>query len=301
MELESIYNTTTVLLYALVFAFIMVAPPLISTLIAAEKGRSINTWAFFYLVYAFIVPNVISTFIALGLSGLIQYTVVILVYPILSLAPVWHSTRLSKSPSMQATEIEQGLYLKSCVYCDALIERSDNICGSCGSRTSLSTVRDWRVWLFVVGVIIYLLSLSAATDEAVSEVQTYNMISPLFMLSRAFLYSTVFSSIGLIISGVMQLAAICAIAYSIGFISVTSRRLIKGNKVGSPIVLTYVALYVCGIHPTFFSDGIGENGEAVTLAFSVGWFLWILSYVMIILALHLLIKNESTHSSLSIT
>lgn len=288
MGFEPIYDTTALFIYASCIAFIVLAPPLISAHIAAEKGRSISVWTLLYCFYSFIFLQPIYTFIDIEFTGLSKSAALILAYPVFALAPVWHSMKLTKTDSLQSAEYQHGQSYKSCVYCDALIESDHKICDSCHYRTSLSLIGDWRVLVFMVSVIVFLLSFFAAADEFVSDVHAYNMISPFLFFSQSILYAFATTSIALAIVCVIQLVAIWGLFYTIGTIFNTANCLTRGMKTRNPIILFYVSSYITVLHPILFSSHMGKSTEAIALEFSLGWWLWVFAYVLIILALHLL-------------
>lgn len=298
MEFKPIYDNTELILIALVCVVVMVIPPTVASLIAKEKGRRFLPFAYFYC--SFILLPVIATFIQVSFSGVEMYVVSIIVIPAFVLAPVWHSLRLRMSDKLQQASQEQGVRLKSCLYCDKPFEDSNVICPFCHHRTASSLITDWRVVLFVLSIVTFILAFFMASDEYFHNSRTYNMLASLLHAVELVPYVAVAksSSLTFILLFQMIVSMGCCL-YTIGLILHTASCLTRGKAVQSPLLLFIVALYITVIHPILFLNFTLKSDEAVTLEFSLGWIFWVISYALMCLSLHYLhiggsLQNDST-------
>ncbi|MEZ6852909.1 hypothetical protein [Halodesulfovibrio aestuarii] len=293
MELKLIYNNTTLILIALFYVIVLVGPSTVSSLIAKEKGYRFVSFVYFF--YSFMFLPVIATFVLVLLSGEVRYLVSAIIIPIAALVPVWHARNLKMNEDLQHASQVQGVRLKSCHYCDEPFEYNNIFCPFCHHRTPLSLMTDWRVVLFVLSIITFILALFMASDEYLYDLRSYNMLAPFLLAAELVPFVAVEkSSVLFFVFLILIIAGLSCFLYTIGSIIYTANCLVMGKTVQRPAVLFIVALYITVMHPMVFGAiSLINNKEPITLDFSPGWIFWVISYIFLCLSLYYLRTEDN--------
>lgn len=285
MDILPIYDNLLLFVTGVTIAAIIVGPPLVAAMIAAEKGRSITIWVLLYGFYSFTVPQLIFTFIDITLSGFFKYLALTLLFvPVIS-APLFHALRLRRTPSLEEAARVRGVELKMCIYCGVQMVADKNVCDTCHYRTNLSLLNDKNAVILLAATMTFIAAVFAASDEIIGHTAAYNVLEPFKQFSQAFLFAVATASPTLAIICAFQFAAISCIFYCVASVSIALRNLTRGAPTGSPVYYFYAAFYVTILHPALFQPDPLHGDEASAWPLSLGWFLWMLSHGLFALSM----------------